>query len=98
MTGSQLINLSGLEDGRDTGYILEVDLKFAQKLHDRHFDYPLALVVTEDMLSPHSKQLLKNLDMFFLEKLKNLVPNWLNKTKYILHFRNLNYSKLRKFS
>ena len=71
------------------GYVLEVDLHYPSDLHDEHNDYPLApekLVVTEAMLSPYCKS-------FFDEKPyrgdKKLVPNLLDKTKYAVHYRNL---------
>ena len=54
-----------LEDGA-TGFILEVDLAYDEHLHDSHSDYPLApesLTVTDDMLSPYSRNLLEQLNM-----------------------------------
>ena len=55
----------------DLGYILEVDLKYPNELHDLHNDYPLA---PETMV---------------LNRVNKLTPNLRNKTKYILHHRNL---------
>ena len=46
------------------GYILEVDLKYPDKLRLLHNNYPLApekLAIFRDMLSDYCKKLLKNL-------------------------------------
>ena len=40
------------------------------------------------MLSPYSKEILQSLNMT-LGKTPKLVPNLQNKTKYVLHFKNL---------
>ena len=43
------------------GYLLEVDLEYFDKLHELHYDYPLArekLAVSSDMLSKYCKKLL----------------------------------------
>ena len=70
-----------------TGYILEVDLDYPAHLHDLHNDYPLAaesLLITRDMLSPFCKSFnTKHVDA------KKLVPNLRNKSKYVVHYRNL---------
>ena len=45
----------------DYGYILEVDLKYLEHLHDSHTDYPLAaekLRITNEMLSAYSSFLI----------------------------------------
>ena len=78
-------------DDHPTGYILEVDLEYPEHLHDLHNDYPLApeaMKVTPEMLSPYSKQLAEDLH-YHPGAVKKLVPNLYNKSKYILHYRNL---------
>ena len=76
-----------------TGYVLEVDLRYPTSLHDRHNDYPLAperLRVTKDMLSPYCQS-------FFTDKHytpdEKLVPNLMDKVKYVVHYRNLQLYK-----
>ena len=42
----------------DTGYFLEIDLEYPEKLHELHNNYPLApekLTVSNDMLSTYCK-------------------------------------------
>ena len=71
----------------DYGYIPEVDLKYAEHLHDFHPDYPLAaekLNITKEMLSVYSFSL--NNNHVTSEKLS---PNLYNKTNYIVHYENL---------
>ena len=74
------------------GFILEVDLEYPPELHDMHNDYPLApqkLTITTDMLSPYAK--LFNVH----NKSEKLVPNLLNKSRYVVHYTTLQlYIKL----
>ena len=70
----------------DTGYILEVDLRYPNELHDRHSDLPLApehLKITPDMLSEYSSG-----DTDFRGQVA-LTPNLYDKTKYVLYLKNL---------
>ena len=49
----------------DVGYILEVDLKYRNELHELHNDYPLApekLTVTNDILSNYCKSIADKYD------------------------------------
>ena len=65
-----------------TGYIIECDLVYPDKLHDKHSDYLLApdhLTVVDEMLSPYSRNLI-NPNMMWKPS-KKLVPNLLNKTQ-----------------
>ena len=78
------------EDG-SKGYILEVDLEYPEELHGAHDQYPLALeklLVTDDMLSSYSKRLKDKFDMG-RSKVPKLIPNLMDKTKYVVHNRNL---------
>ena len=78
------------EDG-SKGYILEVDLEYPEELHGAHGQYPLApekILVTDDMLSSYSKRLKNKFDMGS-SKVPKLTPNLMDKTKYVVHYRNL---------
>ena len=68
----------------DYGYILEVDLKYPEHLHDSHSNYPLAaekLKITKEMLSAYSSSLISN--HVVSEKLS---PNLFDKTNYVVHY------------
>ena len=84
-------DLHSVAPDASTGYIIECDLEYPSHLHDLHNDYPMApdhLTVTRDMLSPFAMSLLDDSPHTWIPTQK-LVPNLLNKTKYVTHYRNL---------
>ena len=53
------LDVMSINEKREIGYFLEVDLEYPEELHELHNDYPLApekLVVTNDMLSKYCKK------------------------------------------
>ena len=73
------------------GYFLEVDLEYPDELHELHNDYPLApekLAVSSDMLSKYCKKIADKYEIK-IGDVKKLIPNLGNKTKYVVHYRNL---------
>ena len=84
-------DVNSINEKPDTGYFLEVDLKYSDELHELHNDYPLApeqLAVTNDMLSKYCKEIADKYDIK-VGDVKKLIQNLGNKTKYVLHYRNL---------
>ena len=74
-------NLDSTTKSDDYAYILEVDLKYPEHLHDSHSDYPLAaekLKVTKEMLSAYSAL---NINHVTSEKLS---ANLYDKTNYVI--------------
>ena len=54
------LDLTTVADDSPTGYIVECDLEYPEKLHELHSDYPLApdhLKPTSEMLSPFARNL-----------------------------------------
>ena len=85
------LNVMSINEKSDRGYILEVDLECPKELHELHNDYPLTpekLAVTSDMLSTYCKNIADEYDIK-VGDVKKLIPNLGNKTKYVLHYRNL---------
>ena len=83
--------LENYTDETKKGVILEVDLEYPKELHHLHHDYPLApekILITDDMLSPYCKGL-KDSGNISSGRVHKLVPNLMNKEKYVLHCRNL---------
>ena len=85
------LDVMSINEKSDVGYILEVDLKYPNELHDLHNDYPLAsekLTVTNNMLSKYCKEIADKYNIK-VGDVKKLIPNLGNKTKYVVHCRNL---------
>ena len=80
-----------INEKSEIGYFLEDDLEYLGELHELHNDYPLApekLVVSSDMLSKYCKRIADEYDIK-VGDVKKLIPNLRNKTKYVLHYKNL---------
>ena len=68
------------------GYILEVDLEYPEELHGAHNTYPLAperMVVKKEWMLEYQISLGSN------HTEVELVPNFRDKSRYVLHYRNL---------
>ena len=73
------------------GYLLEVDRKYPDKLHELRNDYPLApekLAVSSDMFSNYCKKIAVKYEIK-VGHVKKLVPNLGNKTNYVVYYKNL---------
>ena len=84
------LDVMSINKKTDVGYFLEVDLEYPNELHELHNDYPLApekLSVSNNMLSAYFKKIAAENDI--VRNVKKLIPNLNNKTKYVLHYRNL---------
>ena len=74
-------DVNSISENSPTGYILEVDLEYANELHELHNDYPFypeKLPISDDMLSDCSE---KNGDKYGINigDVKQLVPHSGNK-------------------
>lgn len=84
-------DINEIADDAEIGYILEVDLKYPEELHDLHNNYPVApekIEITPKMLSPYCQQLTTDFE-YKPSKVDKLVPNLWPKGGYILYYRNL---------
>jgi hypothetical protein len=78
----------------DRGIFVECDLHYPKELHDHHNNYPLAVEsksILSSELSPYQLNQMSTHDEKHNEKMKKLVPNLYDKTKYIVHIKNLQY-------
>ncbi|VDI38859.1 Hypothetical predicted protein [Mytilus galloprovincialis] len=103
LSEEERINFNVLDVGKcsDKGYVLEVDLDYPKELHDLHSDYPLApetKSVSDDMLSPYSRNLWTKLNPSKRKgcvkgrsriKTNKLLCTLENKRKCVCHYRNL---------
>ena len=83
--------LDSIGENSSDGYILEVDPEYPDELHELHHTYPLApekREISHNKLSDYCS----NIAMRYSIKIggaSKLVPNLGNKSKYVLHYRNL---------
>ena len=85
------LDVNSINKESDIGCILEVDLKYPNELHELHNDYPLAPkkpAVTSDILSNYCKSIADKYDIK-VGDVKKLIPNLANKSKCVLHYRNI---------
>ena len=85
--------INSISENSSIGYILEVDLEYPSELRELHNDYPLApekLEVSHNMLKYYCL-IIENKCGIKIGGVNKLVPNLGNKSKYIVHYRNLQF-------
>ena len=83
--------LNSISENISIGYILEVDLEYPIELHDLHNDYPLApekLEISQNRLSKYCLSIANKYEIK-IGGVNKLVPNLGNKSKYVVHYKNL---------
>ena len=88
------IDFARIPDDAKTGFMLEVDLHYPPELHDLHNDLPLApqrKTIPDSFLSPYQHELHTKFGTKQNPRIEKLVPNFLSKFRYVLHYRNLKY-------
>ena len=84
-------HLNSINEKSPIWYFLKADLKYPDKLHELHYDYPLApekRAVSSDMLSKYYKKIADEYEIK-VGDVKKLIPNIGNKTNYVVHYKNL---------
>ena len=80
-----------ISENSSTGYILGIDLEYPSELHELHSHYALApekLEVSQNMLSKYCFNIANEYGIK-IGGANKLVPNLGNKSKYVVHYRNL---------
>ena len=91
-------DVNSVNEKSEIGHFIGDYLEYPNELHELHNDYPLAtenLAASSDMLSKYCREIADK-DEIKVNDVKNLIPNSGNKTKYVLHYRNIQlYLSLR---
>ena len=82
------LDVMSINEKKEIGYFLEVDLEYPDELHNDYLLAPEKRAVTNDMLSKYCKEIADKYDIKHGD-VKKLIPNLGNKTKYVVHYRNL---------
>ena len=86
--------MNSISENSSIDYILEGDLEYPSELHDLHNDYPIApekFENTENMLSNYCFNIVNKYGIK-IGGFNNLVTNLGNKSKYVVHCKNLQLS------
>ena len=84
-------DVESIVENSSTGYIVEVDLNYPSQLHSMHNDYPLApekLEISQNMLSKYCCNIANEYGIK-IGGVNKLITNLDNKSKYVVHYRNL---------
>ena len=84
-------DVDSIGENSSIGYILEVDLEYPSELHELHNDYPLAPEKVEPSQNMLSKYCCNIADEYGTKigGVDKLIPNLDNKSKYVVHYKNL---------
>ena len=83
--------LNSISENSSIGHVLEVDLEYPSELHELHDDYPLApekFDISQNMLSNYCLNIANEYGIK-IGGVNKLVPNLGNKSKHVVHYRNL---------
>ena len=84
--------MNSISENSSIGYILKDDLKYPSKLYKyKLYDYPLApekLEISQNMLSKYCFNIANEYEIK-IGRVNKLVPNLGNKSKNVVHYRNL---------
>ena len=86
-------DLDSISENSSIRYILEVDLEYCSKLHDKHNDYslcPQKIEISSDMLSRYCSDIANKYGIN-VGGVNKLVLNLRDKVKYVVKYRNLQY-------
>ena len=87
------LDLDSISENSSIGYILEVDITYCSEVHKKHNDYPLCpekIEISSDMLSKYCSDIANKYGIN-VGGVNKLVPNLRDKTKYVVHYKNLQY-------
>ena len=79
-------DVNSVGENSSGGYILEVDFEYPDELHKLHNDYYLEI---SQKILPNYCSSIANEYRIKIGVVKKLIPNGSNKSKYFLHYRNL---------
>ena len=83
--------MNSISENCSIGYLLEINLEYPSKLNELHIDYPLApekLEINQNILSNYCFNIADKYG-FKIGRVNKLVQNLGNKSKYVLHYKNL---------
>lgn len=85
-------DINNIDLDGDTGFMIECDLEYPEKLHKKHNNLPLApeiLEISYDALSPYAKKALLDSDNQTKYKDVKLMATFNDRIEYVVHGKNL---------